>query len=589
MSRRRKIQWACGCAVGLALAAVFILTRQNNRPHLPAFSHYANLPDQFNQALQSARARAGSGGDDADEVRKLARLYQANRLYLEAKACYRVITASPGGLTARDHYYLAAMAQDESELGIAQGELRATLQAEPRYIPARVALAEILFKTDQADEAGREYAAILKIEPEHPQASLGLARIELQRGNDDGAVARLRSLVAHHPESASGAALLAQILDRRGETEEAAAMRARSQQTLEPVPADPWMRAMLVDCYDVQRLGIAFEQYCLTGQLDEALPSLDRLEELDPHGWIPPLLHGWSQKQAGHYPEAVQQYRLALKRGGDPERICPLLVAALLTEGNPTEAAALLADYHAKLPHSIPILLSYCEVAVRLKDEKLARSLLTEALQAEPYLYMANMSMVQILWTAGEHDAAAQCLLKVARVFPADVDSRGLLGQYYMEKSNPWSAIRPLEQAIAVVQAQNPNRDRLIKMLNTAYLLAGSLEASRGHFAQAVSFSEKSIRLAPDGLRGYALKANACRRLRDFKGAADALGKVSFLEPNEPTIQLSLGDVVYQDGDRDRAREYWKRALQLAPADATELRKALGLRLAGNVSADTFQ
>ena len=68
----------------------------------------------------------------------------------------------------------------------------------------------------------------------------------------------------------------------------------------------------------------------------------------------------------------------------------------------------MLAHYHAQLPNSIPILLSYSEVAVNLKDEKLARSLLTQVLQAEPDLYMPNMSMAQILWTSGERDGAGR-------------------------------------------------------------------------------------------------------------------------------------------------------------------------------------
>jgi len=583
MRRRRIVLGSIACAAALALAAVFILGRQNNRPRLPALARYGNLPEPFNQALQRARARAESRGHGSDDVRDLARLYQANRLYPEAEACYRVIAASPGGLSARDHYYLAAIAQEKSDLGAAEAELRATLLAEPAYVPARLELAEALFKTGRADEAEKEYAAILGIEPNHPQASVGMARVALQRGDDDGALARLRDLIAHHPDSTSGAALLASILARRGDAEGAAAMTARSEETQEPVPPDPWMKAMLVDCYDIQRLGLAFEEYRLTGQMGEALPLLDRLEELDPQGWIAPMLRGWSLKESGHYPEAADQYRLALKRGGDPERICPLLGATLLTEHEPARAAAMLAEYHARLPHSLPILLSYSEVAVWLKDEKLARSLLTQVLQSEPYLYMPNMSMVQILWRAGERDEAAQCLQRVARVFPGDVDSRGLLGQYYMEKSDPSSAIGPLEQAIAIVPAKDPRRDRLMKMLDTAYLTAGSLEASRGHFAQAVGFSEKSIRLVPGGMRGYSLKANACRRMGDFKGVAAALGKMSSLDPGEPAIQLSLGDVLYQDGDGDQAREHWRRALQLAPAGATELRNALSLRLAGRV------
>jgi tetratricopeptide (TPR) repeat protein len=583
-SGRRTLIWACGCAVVLALAAAgLVAVGHRDRPKLPALLHYGSLPIQFDQALRTAWDRANAGGTPPQPVRDLARLYQANRLFTEARACYGVIAAGPGGLSAQDRYYLAAIALDESDLGTARAELTAAVSAEPGYVPARLKLADVLFKSGSPEEAAKEYEAILVLEAHHPQALYGMARIAQQRGDDNGAVATLRELIAHHPESTSGAGLLANILDRRGDAEEAAAMRARSQQTQEPIPPDPWTGDLLVHCYDLMRLGTAFEDYQRTGQMGEALPLLDRLEELDPKGWIAPMLRGWSQRQAGRYPEAVEEYRLALRNGGDPERICPLLVNAMLRQGKPADAAALLAAYREKMPHSVPILLSYSEVAVRMKDAKLARSLLAEVLEKEPYLYMPNMSMAQILWVAGEHDSAAQCLKRVAKVFPADVDSRGLLGQYYMEKPDPWSAMAPLEQAIAHVEPKDPRRERLTKMLDTAYLTAGSLEASQGHFAKAVSLAEKSILLVPGGMRGYGLKANACRSMKDFKGAADALGKMSALAPNEPMIQLGLGDAVYQAGDSDQAREHWKRALQLAPADAAPLREAIGQRLAGRV------
>jgi len=522
-------------------------------------------------------------------VRNLAHLYQANRLYPEARACFLVIASGPGGLSARDHYCLADMAQEESDLGVAEAELRATLQSEPGYVPARLTLADALFKTDRPDEAYREYETVLSADAGQPQALFGLARIKLQRGDDSGALATLEELVSRHPDSTSGAALLAQVLGRLGRTEEAASVAEECRQMHEPVPPDLWLSFLLVDCYDLQRLGLAFEAYRLSGQMDEALPLLDRLQDLDPEGWIAPMLRGWSLKKAGRYPEAAQQYRLSLKNGGDPERICPLLVADLLTEGKPEEAAALLADYHARLPHSIPILLSYSETASRLGDEQLARQLLGEVLQSEPYLYMPNMTMVQILWSSGEHDAAAPYLQRVARTFPADVDSRGLLGQYYMEKADPVAAIKPLEQALSRLAERNPRRDRIVGMLDTAYLTAGSLEASEGNFAGAVNYAEESIRLSPGGMRGYALKANVCRHGGDFKGEEDALEKMSALQPGEPGLQLSLGDACYQEGDRDRAREHWQKALQLAPPEASELRGKLGLRLAGNVSPETFR
>jgi tetratricopeptide (TPR) repeat protein len=157
-----------------------------------------------------------------------------------------------------------------------------------------------------------------------------------------------------------------------------------------------------------------------------------------------------------------------------------------------------------------------------------------------------------------------------------------------LEKSDPWSAVGPLEQALAVVREGNPARERLTRMLDTAYLAAGSMEASRGHYPSAAKFADESIRLVPSGLRGYSLKANVCRRMKDFKGAEAALAKLSSLDPDEPSIQLSLGDVSYQAGDADAAREHWRRALQLAPAGAAELRGAVGLRLSGNIPADAL-
>jgi len=576
-SKRRAYSLIIGVAL-LAAAAAVAWIRLENRQGLPGPARYANLPRQFDQALQAARERAGRGSD-SEAVRALARLYQANRLFAEARACYRVVASNPKGLAARDHYYLALIALDESDTDTALSELRATLAAEPSYIPARVALADSLFRSGQADAAQKEYEGALAAEAEQPQALLGLARVALQRGDDGAAVARLRELVARHPESTSGPALLAQVLERKGEAEEAAAMTALSKQKHEPLPADPWAKALLDDCYDLARLGIAFEEYRLSEQMDEALPLVGRLEELDPKGWTAPMLRGWSQKEAGHYPEAVREYRLALANGADPERICPLLVNALLSEKNTAEAASLLAEYHAKLPNSVPILLSYCEVAVREKDDKLARSLLSQVLQAEPYLYMPNMSMVQILWNSGDHDSAAAVLRRVAKVYPADIDSRGLLAQYYMEKGDPISAIPPLEQALSSLPAKDTRRAQVVRMLDTAYLTAGSLGASTGRFGMAVTYAEKSIKLAPDEFRGYALKANACRRLGDMKGAEQALERMAALQPADPTLQMDLGDALLQTGDRVQARAHWQRALELAPPAASGLRDELSMRL----------
>lgn len=582
MTPRRTLFLTGVCVAAAVLATAVALRWTRSGPALPKYARTPSLPAAFDAALRAASGRAAHG--TVDDVRLLAQLYQANRLYAEAQGCYGVIAAQGPGLTARDHYFLATMALDESDLEGAKRELAATLTGEPRYVPALNALADASFKSGQSDEAARHYAAVLAIEPENPPASLGLARIELQRKDDAGAARRLQRLLERHPESASAAAVLSQVLERQGAAERAAALRQWSEQAHDPVPPDPWLRPLLLDCYDLQRLGLAFEQYRLADQMDEALPLLDRLEELDPSGWIPPMLRGWSENKAGRYSAAVRQYQAALDRGGDPEKIGPLMGAALISGGRLRDAATLLADLHARRPRSEAILRSYCEVAVKEGEHGLARALLAELLKEDPFLYLPNMSMVQILWSEGHPDEAVPYLQRVARVYPADVDARGLLAQYYLERSDPFSAIGPLEQARALLAGSgDKRRDRISGMLYTAYLVGGSLKAAQGQFAPAVDFAEQAIALNPAGTRGYALEVNALKRMGDFRRAADAMERLVALQPADPAARMSLGDLAYRAADRDRARREWQRALEQSPAGPSEARAALERRLAGQM------
>jgi tetratricopeptide (TPR) repeat protein len=575
---RNIVIWVLGGLVALVLAAV-VLWRMSGGPPLPALATYPNLPASFHRALQVARTSADARPRDPAALRQLARLYQANRLFAEARACYAVIAATGPGLQARDHYYLADLAQNENDLAGAQAELRAVLRAEPGYLPARVILAEALFKTGREAEAAQEYAEILQREAHQPQALLGLARIALQRGDEATAVSRLETLREFHPEFSSGAALLAQVLGRRGETERAAALQQISRQIHDPELVDPWQDALLADCYDSQRLAILAEQLLITGRATEASHFLTRLESLDPQSWIPAAVRGWSLAQAGQHPEAVREYHHALDQGGDADRICPLLEASLLALDRAPEAAVLLAEYHAKRPDSIPILRSYAEVAIWQGDEKLARVLLTKLVQAEPYLQAPNLNLARILWKAGERDEAARCLQRIVQGYPADIDARGMLAQYWLEKPDPPSAIKPLEQAIAQLPTTDPRRQPLTTMLGLAYRLTGNLAAARGDYAEAVRLADLAIGQRPEELPAYALKAQACLRLKKFPLAVDALEKMLTLAPGDPTVLLHLGDACYLAGEAGRAHAHWIDARQRVTADERDLAAALDLRL----------
>lgn len=349
------------------------------------------------------------------------------------------------------------------------------------------------------------------------------------------------------------------------------------------------MDSLAGDCYDLQRLGLRFEEYFASGQIALAVPLLKRVEELNPQSPIPQLLRGWTQARDHNDAEAVKQYRMALEKGGDPEKICPYIVQSLLAVGNVPEAASLMAEYYSKKPDSVPILIAYSEVALKQGDDAKARVLLTKVVEKEPLLYSANMNLARILWASGERDKAAECLERVAKSSERDVPSRALLGEYYLGKSDPASAVAPLEQAAALLGQKTPQYKSLASMLFTAYLQWGSALEGKGQLKEAIGTYDKAIALFPDDPVGYARKAVACAQAKQFDGATAALTRLVSLQPDNPTVYLSLGDVLYKGGDRDLARVNWQKALTLTPADSAELRSAIGQRLTGPITDETFR
>ena len=588
MKRRKIIGWTAAVAVGLALVVAMGLSRKS-LPPLPPLVQYPQLPVDFARALELARANVTSWRNDPESLRALARLYQANRLFAEAESCYRVMAESGFSYSARDHYLLADIAQNSGNLRAAEGELRAVLELDPAYLPARIGLADTLFKSGAEEEAAAQYRMVLASDPHHPQASLGLARLELQRDDDVGAIARLEGVLAQHPEFTSGAALLAQVLTRLGQGERAAALSEWSRQKREPIPRDPWLDALLADCYDSQRLALKFEELLYTGQMDAALPLLDRVEQLDPANWTPHLLKGWSQAKLNRHQIALDQFKQSLAKGGDPERICPFMVTSFLALENLAGAVALTDDHLDQRPESVPILTVAADLAARQGNVPRAKSLLTRILAKEPYLYAQNLSLAKILWEGGEREEAVKCLQRIVTVFPVDIASRGLMGQYFLEKGDAGSAILPLEQALVHAPDNTPARQRLVAMLDTAYLQTGMKEAEAGRYAAARSAFEKAAQLFPNNLNAWLGEANASVQLKDWTRASAALRKLAATQPDNPTIHLSLGDVMYQGGEHALAREQWQRALALTPITDGELRAVLERRINGPVTAEMFQ
>ncbi|HEX2862918.1 MAG TPA: tetratricopeptide repeat protein [Lacunisphaera sp.] len=531
------------------------------------------------ERLRAARDEIRDPARDAGAVRRLARLYHANGHYEQAKQCYELIERRAVGLTAQDHYFIADIALNLGDLAVAETRLREVLAHEPAYVPAHLAMARARLKSGQADAAEQGFATVLEREPNHIEATVNLARLAVARGDDEAAATRLEELVAVRPEATSAFALLAQLVERRGDADRAVALRELSQQRPEPASADPWMRELDADIHDMRLLGLRFEEHMRSNQMEAANVFLRRIEEIEPGTPVVHLLQGAAAAQARRHEDAVKHFQAALDRGGDPERICPVLVSSLLALDQTEAALKLMAEHHARQPASIPLTVAYSEVMLKRKDHPHARAILSLVLGQQPYLVPQNVALAEILWAEGKHDLAADCLRRVALVDARHLAARALLGEYHLRRSDPASALPVLTEARALASTTPAARRQIELSLVGAHLMAARRALQENEPRTALQHVDQALEVSPREPEVHAGRAEVFARLGNLDGAAEALRRLADLLPGNPTVLLSLGDVRLQQGRSDLAIRHWSEARELVAPGDHALRAAVDQRL----------
>jgi tetratricopeptide (TPR) repeat protein len=128
----------------------------------------------------------------------------------------QVVSAAPGsGLdesTAKAHYSLGVidMAEDRPQRAIAHFEGAVTHQ--PDYQEARLALAEVLWRSGRAEEALPHYERALQADPGLAQATFGYSLALIRAGQSRRARAELEQALGTHPDEPAFAHMLARLL-----------------------------------------------------------------------------------------------------------------------------------------------------------------------------------------------------------------------------------------------------------------------------------------------------------------------------------------------------------------------------------------
>lgn len=264
-------------------AAWFLASRTANVVHaaLPAVPDLAAAPPILAEKVAEADAQARSTLGAKKGLKTLSRLFHANGRLAEALTCYETLEKLEPNEPRWPHLratILAGFGQADEAAKLWQR----TLQLAPDYLPARIRLGDVQFKSNQPAAATASYEEVLKRSPDEPYALLGLARLDLEAGRWDDARRRLETVVAK-TNYTLGYDLIVSLYERLGQTDRATFIRAAAKASgAYRDPADPWADELLADCYDPYRLALAAGTIARDGDVPAAKTMLARAIEIAP-------------------------------------------------------------------------------------------------------------------------------------------------------------------------------------------------------------------------------------------------------------------------------------------------------------------
>jgi tetratricopeptide (TPR) repeat protein len=283
-------------------------TQQAVTGALPAPPDLANAPAAIRDRLAAAEARARSRFQSVEGLRELTRLYHANGYPEEALHGYRALQQMEPG-EARWFHLAALLTAGYGELDPALELWKRATALDPAYTPAWLRLGETYLKANRPTEAEAAFKAVLQRSPDDAYAVFGLARLDFEAQRWDDARQKLETVVSRTNYTV-GYDLIVTLYERLGQRDRATAIRAAAKASgAYRDPADPWADALIEDCYEPYRLGIAAGNLARNGDPAGAVRLLQRAVEIAPDDVSALYQLGTLLIQQGDHAGAIQQLR----------------------------------------------------------------------------------------------------------------------------------------------------------------------------------------------------------------------------------------------------------------------------------------
>jgi tetratricopeptide (TPR) repeat protein len=328
--------------------------------------------------------------------------------------------------------------------------------------------------------------------------------------------------------------------------------------------------------------------------LENASTAFQKMTQLDPDNWYGHYLLGIVYDRKGATTTALDCFRRARSLEPDRTEVVQAMVIALLRDQDHARAKSLLQeasrDHPARpeYPHLLGDLLR------RLGERDAALEAYAEARRRDREDVEAVLTPARMLLRAGRRDEALQLVEGwLGNVQRRSAPLHSWLGDMALRDGNADKAVEHFEKALAAGGASPGVAVRLgraheklgrtdkalaayqsaIELGETALPLrmqVADLLLEMGRSGEALPLLEAIHEEAPDDLPTM---NNLAHALADQKvhldRALELAKKVNEAMPRDPAAQDTLGWVLLQSGEPERAGSYFREALQRVPADPT--------------------
>ena len=402
-------------------------------------------------------------------------------------------------------------------------------------------VAEILGAEKDAEAAVAVMRQLLRGNDDSAEAQLALARLLVRKGNvDEAAVAvdRAREL---EPGNARAAVLEARLRQRADDTE--GALRVL-EEFIERVPASGTVRMvyarMLVDARRYEQARAEFEhlvaeepgnddaRYALalllvqTSRLDEAKEQFERLANHESRRDAAYYYLARIAESQERYADAMTSYRQV--RRGEHRLNAQIRIGVLLADGGDVDAA-----------------------------RRHLHGVRSESTQDAVRIYSAEAGL---LARVARHEEAMEVYDASLEEFPGNSDllySRGMLAA-------KMDRLDILERDMRAIIEREPDHAEALNALG--YTLADRTD----RLEEAYSLIKRAIELKPDDHYIVDSLGWVLHRMGRDREALVQLRRAMSLNP-DPEIAAHLGEVLWVLGNKVEARAVWSTALETAPDD----------------------